>query len=284
MAVSFFTGLRRLLVQVARVLPLLLYGYSVIHILAFVPLDNKACRSLPRLKRCDDMRLCASWVLVYMMAMGMLGLMCVLAYGAYRFVCDTIVRLWELTPVQRGPSGLTRLETICAFFVFAAGVLSGIFACIHVGVRATRAQIAYHMVSPVDFVAIIMQPIFAIIMTLVVSAGIVKDYRRSTTSASTSAEAGTELTEGASMPPGYTELPDAAAGELHLQQNKWGEHEEPDTGMVFDLTTKAVRGKMNRESGTVDPLTDEDIAVCKRRGWSYTTLVRDARAPPVLIT
>lgn len=184
--------------------------------------------------------------------------------------CQWVCASWELKPphfVTAGPSDVV--------MIILAGA-SAIVYSVYMIIAAAIAQSVHHALSPLDFAAVIAQPMILICGCSGFLFVVCMRRKRSPPPV--------EDTELMPTLPGYSELPDTAEGELHLQLNKWGEHEEPSTHMVFDLATKAVRGKMNYESGTVDSLTEADIAMCTQRGWSYTKLVSDTRSPPVLIT
>jgi hypothetical protein len=53
---------------------------------------------------------------------------------------------------------------------------------------------------------------------------------------------------------------------LSLSRNRFGNFEMPETGFVFDPKTRQVIGTQN-ESGNIDDLTVEDIALCKEYGF-----------------
>jgi hypothetical protein len=56
---------------------------------------------------------------------------------------------------------------------------------------------------------------------------------------------------------------------VKVAKNSFGNHEHSATGLVFDKNTKKVIGKQN-PNGKVDPITDEDIEVCKKYKLPYT--------------
>jgi hypothetical protein len=56
---------------------------------------------------------------------------------------------------------------------------------------------------------------------------------------------------------------------VKVSKNSFGNHEHSATGLVFDKTTKKVIGKQN-PNGKVDPITDEDIEVCKKYKLPYS--------------
>ena len=51
-----------------------------------------------------------------------------------------------------------------------------------------------------------------------------------------------------------------------IRRNQHGNHEHPDTSIVFDKKTKKAIGKQN-EDGTIDDLTTEDIDICNQ--WKF---------------
>ena len=53
-----------------------------------------------------------------------------------------------------------------------------------------------------------------------------------------------------------------------LSRNKFGNYEDPKTGLVFDKDDKIVIGKQDA-SGTILDLTDEDIEACKQYKYNY---------------
>ena len=53
-----------------------------------------------------------------------------------------------------------------------------------------------------------------------------------------------------------------------IRRNQHGNHEHPDTSLVFDKKTKKAIGKQN-EDGTIDDLTLEDIDVCNQWKFQY---------------
>lgn len=54
-----------------------------------------------------------------------------------------------------------------------------------------------------------------------------------------------------------------------IRRNQFGNHEHPETSLVFDKKTKKAIGKQN-DDGTVDDLTPEDIDVCNQYKFEYT--------------
>lgn len=55
---------------------------------------------------------------------------------------------------------------------------------------------------------------------------------------------------------------------VSIRKNKYGNHEHPETNLVFDMKTEKVYGKQ-QDDGTVSDLTDEDIEQCKRYKFQY---------------
>lgn len=55
-----------------------------------------------------------------------------------------------------------------------------------------------------------------------------------------------------------------------IRRNQFGNHEHPETSLVFDKKTKKVIGKQN-DDGTVDDLTKADIDICNQYKFEYTT-------------
>lgn len=53
-----------------------------------------------------------------------------------------------------------------------------------------------------------------------------------------------------------------------IRRNQHGNHEHPDTSLVFDKKTKKAIGKQN-EDGTIDDLTPEDIDICNQWKFQY---------------
>jgi hypothetical protein len=53
-----------------------------------------------------------------------------------------------------------------------------------------------------------------------------------------------------------------------IRRNQHGNHEHPDTSLVFDKKTKKAIGKQN-EDGTVEDLTEDDIDICNQWKFSY---------------
>jgi hypothetical protein len=54
-----------------------------------------------------------------------------------------------------------------------------------------------------------------------------------------------------------------------ITPNKWGRFEEPDTGIVFDPSTKSAFAVQDHKTGKLLPLTQEQIAICKKYQWKY---------------
>jgi len=53
-----------------------------------------------------------------------------------------------------------------------------------------------------------------------------------------------------------------------IRRNQHGNHEHPDTSLVFDKKTKKAIGKQNQD-GTIDDLTPEDIDICNKWKFQY---------------
>jgi len=53
-----------------------------------------------------------------------------------------------------------------------------------------------------------------------------------------------------------------------IRRNQHGNHEHPDTSLVFDKKTKKAIGKQNKD-GTIDDLTTEDIDICNQWKFQY---------------
>ena len=53
-----------------------------------------------------------------------------------------------------------------------------------------------------------------------------------------------------------------------IRRNQYGNHEHPDTSLVFDKKTKKAIGKQN-QNGTIDDLTPEDIDICNQWKFQY---------------
>jgi hypothetical protein len=53
-----------------------------------------------------------------------------------------------------------------------------------------------------------------------------------------------------------------------IRRNQHGNHEHPDTSLVFDKKTKKAIGKQNQD-GTIDDLTPEDIDICNQWKFQY---------------
>lgn len=56
--------------------------------------------------------------------------------------------------------------------------------------------------------------------------------------------------------------------QILIRRNQFGNHEHPETSLVFDNQTKKVIGKQN-ENGKIDELTPEDIDVCNQYKFDY---------------
>lgn len=64
---------------------------------------------------------------------------------------------------------------------------------------------------------------------------------------------------------------------IHIRRNAFGNYEHADTGFIFDVITKKVRGKQCH-NGIELPLDINDIETCKTYGFDYivpSRLVRD---------
>jgi hypothetical protein len=57
-----------------------------------------------------------------------------------------------------------------------------------------------------------------------------------------------------------------------IRRNQHGNHEHPDTSLVFDKKTKKAIGKQN-DDGTIDDLTPEDIDICNQ--WKFQYVLPD---------
>lgn len=55
---------------------------------------------------------------------------------------------------------------------------------------------------------------------------------------------------------------------FQVMKNKFGNFEHVPTGFVFDNKTDEAIGKQNKD-GTIQPLTLNDIELCKENNWSY---------------
>lgn len=55
---------------------------------------------------------------------------------------------------------------------------------------------------------------------------------------------------------------------IAITRNQFGNHEHPDTSLVFDRKTTKVIGKQN-DDGSVEDLTTEDIDICKQYKFEY---------------
>jgi hypothetical protein len=54
-----------------------------------------------------------------------------------------------------------------------------------------------------------------------------------------------------------------------IKMNKWGRYEDPDTGILFNPTTRAAYGVQDRITGKFLPLTRGHIEICKKNKWKY---------------
>lgn len=71
-----------------------------------------------------------------------------------------------------------------------------------------------------------------------------------------------------------------------VRPNNFGNHEHPETGLVFRGTPPMVYGKQNPD-GTVDPLTVESIATCNQYAFPYeppVDLAAASQAEDVAVT
>jgi hypothetical protein len=57
-----------------------------------------------------------------------------------------------------------------------------------------------------------------------------------------------------------------------IRRNQFGNHEHPDTSLVFDKKTKKAIGKQN-EDGTIEDLTEDDIDICNK--WKFSYIIPD---------
>ena len=55
---------------------------------------------------------------------------------------------------------------------------------------------------------------------------------------------------------------------ISIVRNKHGHYEHEDTGIVLDRATNKAIGKQNK-NGTVDPLSEDDIDMCKNLGFKF---------------
>lgn len=53
--------------------------------------------------------------------------------------------------------------------------------------------------------------------------------------------------------------------------NKWGRFEDPKTHIVFDPHTKVAYG-LQSPTGKILQLTEKEIKICERNGWSYDSV------------
>lgn len=53
-----------------------------------------------------------------------------------------------------------------------------------------------------------------------------------------------------------------------IKRNQWGNHEHPDTSLIFDKNSKKVIGKQN-DNGSIDNLTEDDIDLCNKYKFEY---------------
>ena len=60
----------------------------------------------------------------------------------------------------------------------------------------------------------------------------------------------------------------AASPVIVIRRNEHGNHEHPDSGFVFNPTTKKVIGKQH-DDGTVSPITKSDIDTCNKYNFDY---------------
>ena len=57
-----------------------------------------------------------------------------------------------------------------------------------------------------------------------------------------------------------------------IRRNQFGNHEHPDTSLVFDKNSKKAIGKQN-EDGTIEDLTEDDIDMCNQ--WKFSYIIPD---------
>ena len=58
---------------------------------------------------------------------------------------------------------------------------------------------------------------------------------------------------------------------VQIVQNKYGNFEDKDSGIVFDKTTRKARGYQNHDTGKVHALSPHHIFLCKKNYWDYNT-------------
>ena len=56
---------------------------------------------------------------------------------------------------------------------------------------------------------------------------------------------------------------------IAIRRNQYGNHEHPETGLIFDNKTKKVIGKQN-DDGSIDGLTVDYIDLCNKYKFNYT--------------
>ena len=55
---------------------------------------------------------------------------------------------------------------------------------------------------------------------------------------------------------------------IAIRKNQWGNHEDPQTNLVFDKVSKKVIGKQNPK-GCIDELTKDDIIMCQKNKYNF---------------
>ena len=65
---------------------------------------------------------------------------------------------------------------------------------------------------------------------------------------------------------------------VEIVQNKFGNFEDVDSGIVFNKKTRKAQGYQNHADGKVYPLSPSHIVVCKKNYWDYV----EPRQPPSL--
>ena len=56
---------------------------------------------------------------------------------------------------------------------------------------------------------------------------------------------------------------------VQIVQNRFGNFEDKETGIVFNKKTRKAEGYQNREDGKVYPLSAHHIVLCKKNYWDY---------------
>jgi len=57
-----------------------------------------------------------------------------------------------------------------------------------------------------------------------------------------------------------------------IRRNQFGNHEHPNTSLIFDKNSKKAIGKQN-EDGTIEDLTEDDIDICNQ--WKFSYIIPD---------